>query len=573
MKAPIKWTRKKVAELQEWEFPGGYSAHKTRGDCTFNIEKAFQAVNFGPAFLKHVKGEKGGKPIHPEPWQAACYANAFGWEREEGQRRYRTVYEEMGRGNGKSTQCVVVAGILLYIDDEHGADIYGAAGTRDQAREVFGPFKHNVLDNPALAAISQTYQNSVVRIDERTGLPCGNYKVITADADFQHGGSPHGIIFDEMHVQPTRDLWDVLQTGKIKRRQPLAWAITTAGFDRHSICYEVRKYAEQVRDGIINDRSFLPIIYAADPADDWTDPVVWQKANPNLGVSIRLEDIASECEKAKASPGYENTFKRLHLCIWTEQDVRWLSIESWRKGNDPLPDLSGEPCWCGLDLSTTTDLSAFAMAFQRPDGGYYLLLKFWAPQERARQRAKRDGVPYLEWAQKKFLTLTPGDVVDYDVIRADINALNEKYNIQDIAIDRWNAAQITTQLQGDGFNVTLFGQGYASMSPAAKEFEKLVIQGALQHGGNPVLEWMASNVAIEQDAPGNIKPSKAKSTERIDGIVAAVMAVGRAATAEKTGSVYDTRGIASLGHTPEPVSAATNESVTSWGGNWGDDDD
>jgi phage terminase large subunit-like protein len=212
--------------------------------------------------------------------------------------------------------------------------------------------------------------------------------------------------------------------------------------------------------------------------------------------------------------------------------VRWLSLESWRKGDAELPELEGEPCWCGLDLSTTTDLSAFAMAFPRDAGGYYLLVKFWAPQERARQRARRDRVPYLEWAQQGYLKLTPGDVVDYDVIRADINALNERYSIQDIAIDRWNAAQITTQLQGDGFNVNLFGQGYASMSPAAKEFEKLVIQGALQHGGNPVLQWMAANVAIEQDAAGNIKPSKAKSTERIDGIVAAVMAVGRAATAQ-----------------------------------------
>jgi phage terminase large subunit-like protein len=205
-------------------------------------------------------------------------------------------------------------------------------------------------------------------------------------------------------------------------------------------------------------------------------------------------------------------------------------MEKWRQGNAKLPDLTGEPCWCGLDLSTTTDLSAFAMAFPRPDGGYYLSLRFWAPQERARQRAKRDGVPYLEWERQGFLKLTPGEVVDYDVIRADINKLNEQYSIQEIAIDRWNAAQITTQLQGDGLNVAMFGQGYASMSPAAKEFEKLVIEGCLQHGGNPLLQWMAANVAIEQDAAGNIKPSKAKSTERIDGIVAAVMAVGRAAT-------------------------------------------
>ena len=528
-----RWTREKVEQLQFYVFPGGYSAHKTRGDCWFDVEAAWQAVNFGPQFFTHVKGAKGGQPIELEEWQAALLAALFGWKRKDSNlRRFQIAYVEIGRGNGKSTLCVIIAGILLYIDEEPGADIFSAAGTRDQAREVFGPFKHNVLSNPDLNSISQCYQNSITHLDENTCLPVGVYKAIAADADFQHGGSPHGVIFDELHVQPNRDLWDVLQTGKIKRRQPLTVAITTAGFDKHSICYEQRQWAEKVRDGIVNDPEFLPCIYAADLTDDWTSPDTWRKANPNLGVSIQEEDIAKECAKAKEIPGYENTFKRLHLNLWTETDVRWLTLESWRKGNAALPDLTGEPCWCGLDLSTTTDLSAFAMAFPRPDGGYYLVVKCWAPQERARQRAKRDRVPYLEWAQKGFLKLTPGDVVDYDVIRADINALAEIYQIQDIAIDRWNAAQITTQLQGDGLNVAMFGQGYASMSPAAKEFEKLVIQGALQHGGNPLLEWMAMNVAIEQDAAGNIKPSKKKSTERIDGIVAAVMAVGRAATAQ-----------------------------------------
>lgn len=543
MTKTTKWTPAQVAKLQYWKFPGGYSAYETRGDCTFDAKWAALCVNFGPEYFTHVKGEKGGQPLYLEDHQAAFIANLFGWKRPDGLRRYRIAYREIARGNGKSTECVVIVGILLYLDDEHGADIFSAAGTREQAREVFGPFKINVLGNPSLAEVSEDYQNSIVRLDESTGLPCGNYKAIAADAKFQHGGSPHGIIFDELHVQPNRDLWDVLHTGKIKRTQPLTVAITTAGFDRHSICYEQRQWAEKVRDGAVKDEEFFPCIYAADASDDWTSPETWRKANPNLGVSIREEDIAKECAKAKEIPGYENTFKRLHLNIWTEQDVRWLSLDSWRKGNAEVPDLSGEPCWCGLDLSTTVDLSAFAMAFQRERGGYYLLVKFWAPQERARQRARRDRVPYLEWAQQEYLTLTPGDVVDYDVIRADINALNERYSIQDIAIDRWNAAQITTQLQGDGFNVTLFGQGYASMSPAAKEFEKLVIEGALQHGANPILEWNAANVAIEQDAAGNIKPSKKKSTERIDGIVAAVMAVGRAATSRVTPSYYESNAM------------------------------
>lgn len=528
-----RWTRDKVAALQKYRFPGGWSAHETRGDCCFDLDAAYRAVNFGPRLLKHVKGAKGGQPIELEEWQAALIACMFGWKRPDGTRRFRTVYLEVPRGNGKSTLCVIIVGILLYIDDEPGADIFSAAGSRDQAREVFGPFKLNVLGNPDLSAVSQPYQNSVTRLDDSTGLPIGVYKAISADADFQHGGSPHGIIFDELHVQPNRDLWDVLETGKIKRRQPLTVAITTAGFDRHSICYEQHEYAEKVRDGLVKDPEFLPAIYAAKKGADWRDPQTWRDANPNIDVSIMEADLAKECAKAMEMPSFENTFKRLHLNIWTEADVRWLTNDKWQLGDEELPDLSGAECWGGMDLSSTTDLSAFVLAFKRPEGGLYLKCWLWAPEERARQRAKRDRAPYLEWAAQGFLKLTPGNVVDYDVVRADVNEIGKQYNIKEIAIDRWNATQVTSQLMGDGFEMALHGQGYASMSGPAKEFEALVFSGAIQHGGNPALAWMASNVAIEQDAAGNIKPSKKKSTERIDGIVAAVMAVGRAVVADQ----------------------------------------
>ena len=279
------WTIEQVKRLSKYKFPGGYSAWDTREDCTFDAAHATLCVNFGPKFFRHVKSVKGNPPIYLEEWQAALIANTFGWMRPDGRRRYRNVYLEVGRGNGKSTLCVVIVGILLYLDDEPGADIFSAAGTRDQAREVFGPFKQNVLTNPTLKAISNAYQNSITRIDKRTGLPIGVYKAIAADADFQHGGSPHGIIFDELHVQPNRDLWDVLQTGKIKRDQPLTVAITTAGFDKNSICWEQRQWAERVRDGLVPDKEFLPAVYAAEKDDDWSSPKVWRKANPNLGVS------------------------------------------------------------------------------------------------------------------------------------------------------------------------------------------------------------------------------------------------------------------------------------------------
>lgn len=536
------WTRREVEELQDWKFPGGYSACETRGDCTFDVDAALMAVNFGPQFLVHVKGAKGGTPIYPEDWQAAAYATMFGYKRPDGLRRYRMVYMEIARGNGKSTMCAVIVGVLLYIDDEPGADIFSAAGTRDQAREVFSPFKMNVMGNEDLAAISQAYQNSITRLDPRTGLPVGCYKAISSDANFQHGGSPSGIIFDELHVQPNRDLWDVLHTGKIKRRQSLTVAITTAGYDRNSICYEQRRMAEQVRDGIYSDAEFLPIIYAAENDDDWTSPETWKKANPNVGVSVREEDLAKECERAKQIPAYENTFKRLHLDMWTEQESRWLPMARWKLCSGPLPNLDGRACWAGLDLSTTTDITAFVLAFKNELGGCDIVSHFWIPAENAKDREDRDRVPYREWSRRGGnLTLTPGNVVDYDIVRRDINALGKRYNIQEIAIDRWNATQITSQLMGDGFNVVEHGQGFRDFSGPSKEFETVVFGGTLRHGDNPVLNWMAGNVAAEIDAAGNIKPSKKKSSERIDGIVAAVMAVGRAMAGVEKESVYKRR--------------------------------
>lgn len=522
-------------------FPGGYSPWNTRGGCKFNRGIAAAALRFFRKRLKHVKGDRAGTPLRLQRWQRNIITALFGWRRPDGSRRYRMAYIEIPRKAGKSTLASGIALLLLYCDGEPGAEVYSCASDRDQAAIVFDIAKENVNRSPELDRLSTVYQRSIIHRDPKTGVSKGSYKVLSAEAASKHGYNPSGIIFDELHAQPNADLWDVMKTGTGARRQPLTVAITTAGFDRHSICWQVRQQAAGVRDNVAPNESFLPVIYGADEADDWTSPVTWRKAQPNLGVSVPESFYRDECLTAQQSPAFENTFRRLYLNQWTEQDVRWLSLESWRKGGDELPDLEGEPCWCGLDLSTTTDLSAFAMAFHRPGGGYYLLVKFWAPQERARQRARRDGVPYLEWAQAGFLKLTPGDVVDYDVIRADINAFGERYQIHEIAIDRWNAAQITTQLAGDGFNVMAFGQGYASMSPAAKEFEKLVIEGALQHGANPLLEWMAANVAIEQDAAGNIKPSKRKSTERIDGIVAAVMAVGRAATSSGAGtSFYET---------------------------------
>lgn len=516
-------------------FPGGYSPWDTRGECTFSRPIAAAALKFFRKRLCHVKGERAGRPLNLRRWQRNIITTLFGYRRPDGSRRYRTAYIEIPRKAGKSTLASGIALLLLYCDSEPGAEIYSCASDREQAAIVFEIARENVKRSAALDRISVTYQRSINHRDPKTGVLRGSYKVLSAEAPSKHGYNPSGIIFDELHAQPNADLWEVMRTGTGARKQPLTAAITTAGFDRHSICWQVHQQAVAVQNGTAPNESFLPVIYAADPADDWASEETWYKAQPNLGVSVPVSFYRDECLTAKQSPAFENTFRRLYLNQWTEQETRWLSLDQWRRGGESLPDLTGRSCWAGLDLSTTTDLSALALAFEREEGGYYLLMRFWAPEENARKRERMDGVPYSLWAKQGFLTLTEGDVVDYDVIRAEINALRRTYDIREVAIDRWNAAQLTTQLQGDGLKIVPFGQGYASMSPAAKEFEKLVIGGEIQHGGHPILDWMAANVAIRQDDAGNIKPSKEKSTERIDGIVAAVMAVGRAAVAGDDG--------------------------------------
>ncbi len=293
----------------------------------------------------------------------------------------------------------------------------------------------------------------------------------------------------------------------------------------------------------------MPAIFEATLQDDWKSPETWRKANPNLSVSIRESDLAKLCQKAQDIPGFLNTFLRLHLNVRTQSDVRWLSLEQWDNSEGPVSpaDLDGRACWCGLDLSTTTDLSAFAMVFPREASGYDALVKFWVPEERARQREKRDRVPYLQWIREGWIKATPGDSVDYDIIRADINELATRYDIREIAADRWNATQIIGQLDGDGFTIFAHGQGFRDMSAPAKELERAIIAQQIATGKNPVMRWMVSNCSTEEDAAGNIKPSKRKSTERIDGLVALVMGMGRVtATAGEYTSIYETRGVLSI---------------------------
>lgn len=490
------------------------SASRPCGKCS-----SCMAVRFFEKHLTHAKGELGGKPFLLEPWQRGYLRALFA--EQDGRRKVRTSLLALPRKNGKST---LAAGIALrcLLEDEPGAEVYSCAASRDQARLVFDTARIAVEQSPALRQHLKVYRNAIVRESTHS-----TYKALSAEAGIQHGLSAHAVIFDELHVS-NREMWEVMLSSQGARRNPLTVALTTAGHDRKSVCWEVWKYAEAVRDGAIKDASFLPMIYAASPEDDWKDERTWAKANPNLGVSVKLEFLRSECARAVEMPAYENTYRQLYLNQWTEQDTRWLRMDHWAQGNVECPvSLEGRECWAGLDLATTFDTTAFVMVFPLDDNKFWVEPRFWIPSENMHQRVRRDKVPYDAWARQGHLTVTDGNVTDFDRVRADINELSKKYAIRQIAIDRWNATQLANQLQGDGLSVIGFGQGYGSMSSPSKQLEAACVSGRLLHGGHPVLAWQAGNVAIQQDtSAGNIKVSKARSTERIDGIVSLVMAIG-----------------------------------------------
>ncbi len=502
----------------------GYDPWATAGECTFDAAAADHVVGFFSEMLVHVKGEWAGKPFVLAPWEQAIVGNLFGWKRPDGTRRYREALVYLPRKQGKTICASGLALYTLFCDGEVGSECYVAAADREQAKLLWDVAKRQVLANTVLSGSCTVYQNSIVI--ESMG---SSFKAISADANTKHGYNSQCVIVDELHAQPDRELVDVLVTSTGARRQPLVVYLTTADFERESVCNEKHAYATKVRDGIYDDPSFLPVIFEAKETDDWRDPEVWARVNPNLGVSLSREYLERECRRAQETPAYQNTFKRLHLNMKTQADVAWLDLARWDAcaGEFHPDDLEGKPCWAGLDLASTQDLTALVLYFPE---GHHVVPFFWVPREGALRREQRDRVPYTAWAASGHLTLTEGNVCDYDAVRARIKELGEVFRIRGIAYDRWGAQNLVNQIKGDGHDVVAFGQGYASLSAPTKELEKLVVSGVLRHDGRPVLRCCANNVMVETDAAGNVKPSKRKSKEKIDGIVALVMAVGLAST-------------------------------------------
>jgi phage terminase large subunit-like protein len=374
--------------------------------------------------------------------------------------------------------------------------------------------------------------------------------VISADAKHQQGFNSHGVIFDELHVQPNRDLWDVLTTSMGARRQPLMIALTTADYDRNSICWEQHEYARQILEGITEDDSFYPVIYGAKEEDDWLDESVWAKSNPNLGVSVKLEFLRKEAQKATSVPAYQNTFRRYYLNQWTSQQSRWLDMEAWNACGDPFDEklLDGAECYGGLDLASNSDLACLVLDFPEEgkdeDQRHRWLAKFWIPADNLEERTRQHRVQYDVWVRDGLIQTTEGDIIDYEVILRDIEALGERYNIKEIAFDRWGATQVSRRLSDMGYSVVGFGQGMVSMAAPTRELLRIVLGKRLEHGGNPVLKWCADNMVVDTDSAGNVKPNKEKSREKIDGIVAGIMALSRAMLHDDSGgSVYEERGL------------------------------
>lgn len=515
------WT---LESIRECEFQGGYSPSATAGDCWFDPEAARKKLGFFETYTTHAEGKLAGKPVKLEEWQANLIGSAFGWKNPNGTRRYRYVPIFVARKNGKSTIGAGLALAHLCADGEHGAEVYSAAGDRLQAGIIFRKASSMVSNNASLLRLCRPMRN-IVSFPKQNSI----YRALSADAKLQHGLNPSAVLFDELHVQPTRDLWDALDTATGARDQPMIWAFTTAGYDQTSICYEVYQHACMVRDGVLDDRTMLPAIWETKPEDDWSSPAVWAQANPNLGVSIDEARLAQHWATAKKIPSKENTFRQLFLNQWTQQAERWLPMDQWdaTKGTTfTEAELEGAPCFVGLDLSATCDMTAMVALFAVPQG-YTTVSRFYLPESAIETAGTMQSL-YREWIRRGYLTVIEGNSIDQGVIRREVNALAERFDVRGVVYDPWAAKRLAGELGNeDGLTLIECRQGMFSLSEPSKLLEKLVADGMLFHNANPILRWHASNAAIRSDDNGNIKPDKAKATGKIDGIVALIMALSR----------------------------------------------
>lgn len=512
-----------------------------------------QAAKVAVAFfsvLRHWKGEWAGEPVTLEPWQQFVIWSLFGWKRADGLRRFRTSYLEVARKNGKTTMAAGVGLFLAFVEGEPGAEVYTAATKRDQARISHRDAAEMVQRSPHLKRLVNSFKDNLHSLESGSKMePLGR------DADSTDGLNIHAAIVDEVHAWKTRDLWDTLETATGSRRQPLMFSITTAGYDRNSLCFQLHDYAEKILSGVVEDDSFFGLIYGLDEGDDWEDEANWVKANPNLGVSKKWDDMRVQAARAREMPAQVNAFLRLHLNIWTQASQRWISRSRWDALNvQPVAyaELAGRRVWGGLDLSSRLDLTALVWVVEPArdlvtEPVWDVFCRFWIPEENIAERVRRDRVPYDVWVRQGWIETTPGDVVDYEYILARVRADLQHMRVQELAFDPWNATHVSNSLIEEGAPLVEFRQGYVSMNPAMGALEVAVQRGNFNHGGNPVLAWCADNIVARLDPAGNMKPDKGESTERIDGMVALIMAWHRSQLGNgQATSIYNERGILSI---------------------------
>lgn len=521
--------------------------HGAERGLKFDREAAEHRLAFYK-FCKHSKGEWAGQVLKPEPWQQFIDWNIFGWKNENGTRRFRTAYTAVSRKNGKSTQLAATGLYLAFFDDEAGAEVYTAATKYDQACIIHSESTRMVKASPSLRKMINVFKNTLTcEGKSQKFVPLGQ------DSNTSDGLNVHAALLDEVHAHPDSGMYDVLRTGMGSRRQPLMYMITTAGFEKDYPCFEMEQRIKRILDGSEIDDTVFGIIYTIDDDDQWDDQAVWIKANPNLGVSKYLKTMADDLKEALSMPSKQNNFKTKHLNIWTEAQTRWITSDKWALNAGPVDadGLAGRKCWGGLDLSTTTDLSAWVVCFPPEAKGdkYRFLYRFFLPQDNMREREQREKVNYSLWIRNGFITATPGNVIDYDFIKYQILEDAKKYSIEELNFDPYNSTGLVNDLMAEGINCVEFRQGFLSMSPACKEFERKVLGAELATGGNPVMNWMIACAETVNDPAGNIKivkPERGKTGKHVDGVVASVMAFYRALQYCKKPSVYETRGLREL---------------------------
>ena len=501
------------------------SSSKSTRELTPEGEEKYQrVVRFFEKILRHSKGQNAGKPFTLLPWQHHVMRELFGRLNPDRTRQHRVGYIELPKKQGKSTTLAGVALYMLLADGEPGAEVYGAASDREQAGIIYREAASMVRASPALSKHLEVIDSRKTIVHKASN---SFYRVLSADAFRAEGLNIHALLFDELHAQRDRRLWDALRYGGAARRQPLLLSITTAGYDRRSICWEQHAYAEKCMADPSFDPAFFGCIYAA-PSEcaadgTWKDPKVWRMANPSLGETITEESFAADAREAEQSPSKLNSFLRYRLNVWTTQDTRFFKPDAWAACGTPVRDFGTRQVYAGLDLASTYDLTALVLVCPDPeDNSVDILPFFWIPEANAVERSQRDKVDYLGWIRDGHIRVTDGNVTDYTVLHRDILEICQRYNVRELAVDlKFNGQMLANMLQGDGVEVRGYPQGGRAMSAPLKTLENLVLGQRVRHGNHPVLGWCASNCAIAEDRHGNIYPSKAKSTERIDGIVAA----------------------------------------------------